>query len=310
MMNYDEFKDFVVNELSCILKGMGKVCTTQFTDVKKTNAVYEGLVYRDENVSVNVSPTINVTKLYEDYQQGASESKIVDSLKYFVEHGNVEGDEIKKLGDWEAVKSNVFLAILNKERNLEMLEDTVYYDFLDFVVICKILVNMKESANGKSINGSVLVKDSLLSLYGIAKEELFKTAYGNTKNILQFEIRDMFDIIKQTKGGDMDIDMSLMGEDIMKVIFTKDMIYGSSAMLYNDIFDEIAKSYHSNLVILPSSLHELIVIPAVENNDYEFINGMIHEVNEEQLAPEDFLSDHAYYYSVEKGQVLIPEFVR
>ena len=78
---------------------------------------------------------------------------------------------------------------------------------------------------------------------------------------------------------------------------------GASVMLYKDPLRDFANYMGHDLYILPSSIHEVILIPAYDHDSYDELTSMVKEVNSTQLSKEEILSDHVYFYSRETGQI-------
>ena len=71
---------------------------------------------------------------------------------------------------------------------------------------------------------------------------------------------------------------------------------GAAALLYPGMMDRAAETLGDNFYILPSSRHEVILVPPDMIQSYRDLEDMVHQVNESQVAPEDRLSDHVYHY--------------
>ena len=85
----------------------------------------------------------------------------------------------------------------------------------------------------------------------------------------------------------------------MYVASNSDKLNGSSVILYRDMLKNFAESHDvEKLYILPSSLHEVIIIPDDANmeKDIQMLNEMVVSVNCTQVQPEEILSDHVYVY--------------
>lgn len=67
-------------------------------------------------------------------------------------------------------------------------------------------------------------------------------------------------------------------------------------MADNKVLSDIAKELDDNLLILPSSRHEIIILKEATASDVDWLKGMVMEVNGTQVAPEDFLSDSVYFF--------------
>ena len=73
---------------------------------------------------------------------------------------------------------------------------------------------------------------------------------------------------------------------------------GATALLYEKLLSQIADSFEKDLLILPSSIHEVLILPidSISKSTLDHYGTFIREINETQLADDEVLSDHAYYF--------------
>ena len=76
-------------------------------------------------------------------------------------------------------------------------------------------------------------------------------------------------------------------------------------MIYDDIMDKFLENSDYGVYIIPSSVHEVILIPDNDNMNKNDLNRIIKTVNDESLESVEVLSDHAYYYSTSQGYVFV-----
>ena len=88
----------------------------------------------------------------------------------------------------------------------------------------------------------------------------------------------------------------------MIIVTNKEKVNGAVAICDKELLSNIAREHNSNLVILPSSIHECII--HIDNNpDMEMYSNMVREINETQVEPEEVLSDHAYFFNKETCEI-------
>ncbi len=83
---------------------------------------------------------------------------------------------------------------------------------------------------------------------------------------------------------------------MMYVLSNCDRVFGASALLYSASMKALAEKWNKNLIILPSSVHEVILLPDDGITEKEFYREMVKEVNDTQVEPEERLSYNVYYY--------------
>ena len=91
----------------------------------------------------------------------------------------------------------------------------------------------------------------------------------------------------------------------LTIVTNKDKLFGAGMIFINDVFKEISETKQADLYILPSSVHEVLVLPAYEAEDVEFLIDLVKTVNIQEVAPEERLSDNIYYYSRKLNTIIM-----
>ena len=87
------------------------------------------------------------------------------------------------------------------------------------------------------------------------------------------------------------------------ILTNRSGVYGASAILYEGVLKNIAQRLGSDLVILPSSVHEVILLPYEDERRMEGLERMVREINQTVLPEEEVLSDQVYVYNRETDKV-------
>lgn len=136
--------------------------------------------------------------------------------------------------------------------------------------------------------------------WGIDVNELFDIASFNTPKLLESDIKNLSEIVEnimKNKGADVTFPIEYKDESPMYVLTNKLKLYGACCILYKHLLEEFASSVKTDLYIIPSSIHEVLLVPKREEYDKEYLSELVREVNTTELSPEEVLSDHIYYYS-------------
>lgn len=299
MRNYNEFltySDFLneVQERVLDLIPDGKEYEVKINKVIKTNDnVLDGLSIIKKEQTVCVAPSIYLNQFYEQHKRGRGLDDILNEIvRLHMQYQN--NDSAISLQNLDLFnKDNVIVSVINKKMNQELLKDVPHLIFEDLAIVFKQLVQKK--ADGI---GTILLKDFLIGDADL--NELLKIAALNTRRLFPFTVQKMSQImadILRSEGCPEDLISAMTSDDMlpMYVITNTSSIGGASAILYNDVFKELASKLDSDLYIIPSSIHELIAIPTYAGQA-KSLKQMVHEVNGEQVAPEERLSDNIYIF--------------
>lgn len=296
LMTYNEFLETMKTEVQ---NRLGEAYRVDLQDVIKTNdMVYNGLTIADKNI--NIAPTIYLNDMYEKYGTN-TDGAVEEILGIFNNNKCNENLDISFFVDWNTVKDKIVYRIVNTERNRKLLEDVPHINYLDLSIIFYVMLEQFEDGNS-----TILIHDSHMKAWNKSVDELMELATVNTKVLVPYTVKDMYDTmldILELKGADIPAELHQKNEPSMYVISNKSLLYGSCAMIDKEFLRELGGKFGS-FIILPSSVHELIILPCDEAEcDLEECSEMVKEVNETLLSTEDILSDHAYFYNAYLGDI-------
>ncbi len=288
MYTYEEFKKEMMSQLRERAGSDVKVYTMTFN--KMNEGEKEGIFVQKKDH--NVLPYIALEELYQLYQDGKQLSwcarKVLEAAE---KEKRVLPTEF--LHTWEEAKEQIHICLIKKAWNEKILERMPYKDVLDLAAICRYTIS--ETEHG--IVGCNITYE-MLKLWRIEEKELWKAAEENLQRD-EYPIEDIMDAIR----GDLAIEDKEEWYGIQYVMTNKRKSYGASAMLRTDLLSAFAKEKGCSFYIIPSSLHEIILMPDTGRYCKEKIAEMVKEVNEYQVQREEWLSENVYYFRQETGEV-------
>ena len=98
----------------------------------------------------------------------------------------------------------------------------------------------------------------------------------------------------------------LSNEIPLLVLTTQSMVHGAAAIFIPDVMEQISKKMPEGFFILPSSIHEVMVLPKTLGASTEALDEMVSSINETQVDPEDQLSDFAHVYDPDRKILICP----
>ena len=290
-MRFDEFVDVVVKEIRDYLPKTFAEAGVELKTVTKNNGVeLTGLIIRRE--ASNICPTIYLDPYYEAYKAGEEMDKILREIADTRMRTDIkEPFDADQFMQFERVKELIVPRLVNKEQNSEQLTERPYSVLADLAVTYHIML-----FNG---NASTPVTNNFMKEWGIKTEELHETAIRNMLRLFPSTFRGMSVVVNELHPGYMDV---LAPEDeALFVLSNSGKMFGAAAILDNKFLRGIAERMGKELYVLPSSIHELLVVtPNVEKNLDE-LKEMVTSTNASTLDPEERLSDHVYRYNIETG---------
>lgn len=299
-MDYQEFLEEVRSEAE---NRLGGGCRAGIHHVIKNNAVFmDGLVIVEQER--NVSPTIYLEPFYEKFKQGESFEELIKEILLVYRESRLEEDvDISFFTDYEQARGFLFCKLINYKANEGLLKLVPHKRFLDLAIVPYCL--LKNNAMGSA---SILIHHSHVDMWGIEEADVMWEAEKNTREAMGFAITSLTDLFE---GMDSSKECSTeMKEEIeMYVLSNKYKLNGAICMAYKDVLAAFSERLKSDLYILPSSVHEVLLVPVCSRHDLDGLSEMVREVNAAQVDREDILSDHAYLYKRNGGFGKSDEFV-
>jgi hypothetical protein len=310
-----DYHSFVSTVISEVQKKLGEGYQVKLHKVTKNNSlVLDSLVaiQKDERFA----PNIYIKPYYEAYLEGKAVEEIVNRLcdsfmnRYVSEFGE------NFTFAFEEIKQNIIYRLVNYEKNKELLTQIPHIRYLDLAITFSCLV--REDSEGI---GTIRITNEHLKQWKVSLEELKRYAARNTYQLLQPCIRSMEDTITslirdEFNHGNMDdlseelVDQFLQSLSPMKkcqmyILTNQKGINGAACILYENLLYDFAVQKNSDFYILPSSIHEIILVPVTEHITKESLEHMVQEVNRTQVAEDEILSDRVYYFSRIKNAILM-----
>lgn len=293
-MTYETFKERIIDAVN---EALGTGVKVIIQKVQKNNGLeLDGLTIMDNRT--NIAPTIYLNYYYHLLSDGRRDLQeiITDILETYEEHRQSSSIDLSFFTDFEKVKEKILFKLINTEQNTKLLDEVPSVSFLDLSIIFYYLFDSTDSSNA-----TILIRKEHLDFWKVNADDLLHIAKENTPKLLPYTLNSMLDIIAGIKADvpPMDTDELLP----MYVLTNESNSFGAAAMLYDDVLKSFSDRKISDFYILPSSVHELILIPADMVEDTEYLTEMVQQVNSEQVPNEEILSDHAYYYNRTTNQI-------
>ena len=251
-------------------------------EVRKGDAVYLAIAVNKGSIS----PVIYIEHYFDD---GMTDDEIVDKV---IEVANMATPNFKvdDFADWELAKDNLVVCLRAKTSN----EVEIKKDYLDMEMFVKFKLN-----DG---SGSVTIKKEHAAHWGVDEDLVFKVAKANT--VGKFRADSLLKILMGAGYPLDDYEINITENDMI-CLTNGEKLFGASAILDNIFLGKIADKLDDDIYILPSSIHEVIAIPARNAGTIEEMSAMITEINMAMVAPEERLSNHPYFFERNVGKLTI-----
>jgi len=309
-MNYEEFLEYIKEHLKEVLEEGQTYHIDIHKIVKNNGIVLDGLAIRKETESV--SPNIYLNPYFESYQMGKPIAVIMEEIILRYRRLCKEHEiDVLDITDFNNVKDRIVLRIVNYEKNKDMLKVCPNRRYLDLAITFRYMV----SKDALGIASSLVSKEEF-ELWQVDLEELYHLALFNTMREFPWRMDSLVKVVTESIRGqandvlpeNMIKELEQMENGVNMYVLTNDHgINGATCILYDNVIRNFAKVQDCNIFILPSSVHEVMLVPENTETEPEFLEELVMEANKSAVGLIDLLSDHIYYYDKEREQIYIYE---
>ena len=244
----------------------------------------------------------------ENYYEGYCDGQITldwvaeDVYGKLMEHRNdLDGVDMRVLWDWEVAKTRIHAKLVNREMNQELLKKVPYRKFLDLAVIYYVTVD------GLSEEGTAAftVSDGNMQAWRKDENALYQMAFSNMRLDGEEVFEDMEKIIQSIVPEEIP-DLAVGIPRFRSYVLTNHKkVFGATELLDEVTLKKIGDKLGSDYMVLPSSLHESIIIPADGKISYQELADIVTDINRNMVPIVERLSDHVYLYGREEGVLKI-----
>ncbi len=283
---------------TAVQKHLGEDWTAELlTNVTKNNGTNRVamVLYKNDD---KIRPQIYLEKYYEDYQRGKELQEIVEEVLKLYKSAmkDINPKNLERLEEWTNIKERLALRIVSKERNQEELYNLVYEEVCDLVAIATICVER----NGEGVK-SIRITQDLARKWNVSNEEILEAAKENTATLFPPKIQDLYEFVQDM----VDISKEELSQGRKNFpdlqILTNDLcINGATVILYDSFMKEVYERLGGKFIILPSSVHEVLVVPLEDSMYIPYLQEVVESINQRFVAEDEILSDNVYMYDGEK----------
>ena len=261
--------------------------------IKNNGCEMDGLVIMEKGK--DIAPTIYLDSFYELYTNGENIKNIIRQIELIYEQNknNVTFD-VNILKHFDTIKDKIVYKVVNYRSNEKLLEQVPHKRILDLAVVFYCLL---DNEYGRS--ATALIYNNNLKNWNVTIDDVYKAALKNTPDLLHSKISSMAALFEKC-GVNVDgeeVDLKDYVPSDMYVLTNESKLNGAACILYENVLYDFAQKLGADLYILPSSVHEVILLPKLSMFEKDELVNMVKEVNTEGVAADEVLSDHVYEYN-------------
>ena len=297
-MDYENFKESFIGDVKQGLyeRGIEDVkIGTQHTE--KLNESYESIFVTPAGSNIGVN--MNLESYFKAVEEGVDYREVVDkAVNTFA--GGIEQSpsfDVSSLTDYDQMKDKLVMQVVGTDTNASLLSNVPHQEMEDLSVVYRFVLE-----NNEDSRASILVTNQMMNVMGVTPEQLHADALVNSPQLKPIVIMGMNEVMMEMVGMEQ---AEMMGipldmDEKMYVATVPDKIQGAGVLAYENFMDQAAERVGGSFYILPSSLHEVLLVPDNGDMGLQELESMVRDVNATQVSPEDRLSDNVYHYDAQE----------
>ena len=253
----------------------------------------------------NIQPVIYLDMAAKQYDSGWTVDDICENIEAVYDRSLGPDFDTESFLNYENARGNLSVCVRNAEMNAELLERVPHEMVGDLAVMYRIETGPVGADGGA---GSVLVTNDVMQKLGVSEEQLKADAWASQRANHPYTFRTMKDVMIDMMGGNVpeDLQAAFDQEPVsMNILSAGDGVNGAVYMCDKEALAEVAEKLGDNLVILPSSIHECIVLRESQALDMDSLKDMVETVNATEVSPDERLSDNVYTYDAQTQELTV-----
>lgn len=196
-------------------------------------------------------------------------------------------ENVMKVMNKESIESMV-LPRLHPLKDLMLIREKnlVHFSFLEMQITFYVPIRVD--------NKWLLITEDIMEKAGMTSQELLKAAKRNIDE--KCRLKNLSEMLSEALG----TPTAVPGTELPLYVATIDSVipgrYGAAAILSDKFLQSVSEQFGGEVIILPSSKHEVLLMPKTDSFKYEYLVEVVREVNRTEVDEKDFLSDYVFVY--------------
>lgn len=247
-----------------------------------------------------IYPTIYMEPYYNRYQNGVPVSQLADLVLEqcgCYRTGTIMPDNF--FANYQDVQDRIYCKLINYDKNRELLKEVPHMRWLDLAIVCYYIVNPEIMQDA-----SILIRTEHIRQWKIEDWQLIQNAWDITREHMRPVYKTLHSVLKEMQVN-LILEPENTGDDSLYILTNELKTFGAVLIADPKRQKEIAQRIRGDYYVLPSSVHECLILPCCEADDEQMLITMIREINRTQVAPQEVLSDNLYYYDAHREIMMV-----
>lgn len=251
---------------------------------------YTGMAVRPENSEIGV--TLNLQDYYKAMGFGMFLEDVMDSIERSVVSAvrHMPHYDARVLEDYDRMKDALTVDLVPVAGNEEKLTQIPHKNVEDMALVYRF-----EEESSVYGSASILVTNEMLAVYDITADQLHEDAMKAAVQNRPAKLHNMNDVMRDMMG-DMSGLVPMNEPSPLWVATVEGGQNGAGVIQYPGFLDQAAEALGGDFYVLPSSVHEVLLVADDDSMELGYLEEMVRSVNATEVSPAERLSDNVYHY--------------
>lgn len=286
-IEYDDFRTRLLDMLSIEL---GNGITVHTREISGSGA-HEIEACSLSIPGKNISPVFYPAYFFEKYRSGTSFAEIMENIKDSIRFAGEEAFDSRDISEYSIAKGHIIPKLINKENNADWLSQVATTSFLDVAVVFLYVIK----SEGNDLVSFTISREQMEDWH-ITVDKLLYDAVHTAQRLFPLNIQSIEDVL------------GLSDDDYYQTFYVMSnnkRHYGAACMLYENAISDFAERIGQSLYIIPSSVHEVLLVPEGLRIPPDELREMLNDVNSSIVRDDEVLSEKVYYFDHATGSLSI-----
>lgn len=301
MTGFEKFQQKIKDGILACLPEEYRNATVNIVHVPRNND-QEQVAMAIKKEGQSVAAKVYLEEYYTRFPDWVSDETILRTIAgdYLAEESEMKwkAEMAEAVKDFDSVKGNIRVQVVNKDMNRENLRGCPHKEVegTDLAAVFRVMLYK----DGEE-RATALVTDKTMKDWDMGVDSLYETALKNTAAQAPAQINSMMSLLF---GGEEPLaPEEVFREEGFYVLSNPQKSNGAAAMLYPGLLQSIAEATQSSFYILPSSIHEVMLIKEGNGMGARELQGMVMDINQREVAPQEVLSNQVYFYDEKEQKI-------
>lgn len=285
-MSREDFKEKLRKEL---LKELGEDYSVTFEHVTKVNHSYEVVNIKKRHEFV--SPVVPIEEYYQEFEEGRPIKYIAWCIIELCNSNSCPDIKKSDIFDYASIKKKIMPRVVNLGKNQSLKDNVPHICLHDLGLMVIFYVDLCMMGDTKM---SFMIQNQMLKQWNVTMKELVSDAVCNSNKDYLYTIKPLQEIMYELTGEDSFLTYEI--PETFMVTDSKTKLFGARIIYLPDLLKNFAEEHESDFYIIPSSVHELLLMRADTELSLQDIRDTVLCVNTEVLDETEFLSDDVFLY--------------